>query len=125
MVAGSDALRMGLHSEDELLSRYGGEEFAVLLPGVHEEAAIAAAEALRLRVAGALIEVRGKRIAMTCSVGVCSMTAAQSARPDIAVRRADQALYIAKRAGRNRVVSFDTNTVTEGIEESIRKALHR
>ncbi len=124
IVAAADALRMGLRGDAELLARYGGEEFAVLLPGAHEDAAIAAAEALRLRVAGALIEVRGKRIAMTCSVGVCSMTAGESARPDIAVRRADQALYIAKRAGRNRVVSFDTNAVSEGMEESIRKALY-
>jgi diguanylate cyclase (GGDEF)-like protein len=125
IVAAAEALRMGLRRPGELLARYGGEEFAVLLPGTAEDAAIAAAEALRLRVADASIEVKGKRIAMTCSVGVCSMIAGRDGRPDIAMRRADQALYIAKRAGRNRVVSSDESAIGDGIEESIRKALYR
>lgn len=125
IVTAANALRMALCRDDELLARYGGEEFAVLLPGATEDTAVAAAEALRLRVAAALIEVRGKRISMTCSVGVCSMTAGRGARPDIAVRRADQALYIAKRAGRNRVVSFDVNANGDGLEESFRKAIYR
>jgi diguanylate cyclase (GGDEF)-like protein len=125
IVAAAEALRMGLLRKGELLARYGGEEFSVLLPGVPEDAAIAAAEGLRLRVADALIEVKGKRVAMTCSVGVCSMTASRNARPDIAMRRADQALYIAKRAGRNRVVSSGESGIGDGIEESIRRALHR
>jgi diguanylate cyclase (GGDEF)-like protein len=125
IVAAAEALRMGLRGPGELLARYGGEEFAVLLPGTADDAAIAAAEALRQRVADASIEVKGKRIAMTCSVGVCSMTASRDGRPDIAMRRADQALYIAKRAGRNRVVSSDESTIGDGIEESIRRALYR
>ena len=125
IVAAAEALQVGLRREGELLARYGGEEFAVLLPGTAEDAAIAAAQALRLRVADALIEVKGKRIAMTCSVGVCSMTAEGNGRPDIAMRRADQALYIAKRAGRNRVVSASENSIGDGMEESIRKALYR
>jgi diguanylate cyclase (GGDEF)-like protein len=125
IVAAAEALRAGLRRDRELLARYGGEEFAVLLPGAPEDAAIAAAETLRLRVAEALIEVKGRRIAMTCSVGVCSLIAGPNARPDIAMRRADQALYIAKRAGRNRVVSFDASAIGDGVEESIRKALYR
>jgi diguanylate cyclase (GGDEF)-like protein len=125
IVAAAQALQTGLHRTGELLARYGGEEFAVLLPGTREEAAIAAAEALRLRVADALIEVKGKRVAMTCSVGVCSMTAGRNDPPDIAMRRADQALYIAKRAGRNRVVSSNESAIGEAMEESIRKALYR
>jgi diguanylate cyclase (GGDEF)-like protein len=125
IVAAAEALRMGLRRPGELLARYGGEEFAVLLPGTPEDAAIAAAETLRLRVADASIELKGRRIAMTCSVGVCSMAAGRDGRPDIAMRRADQALYIAKRAGRNRVVSSDESAIGDGIEESIRKALYR
>jgi diguanylate cyclase (GGDEF)-like protein len=125
IVAAAKALRMGLRPQGDLLARYGGEEFAVLLPGLPEDAAIAAGESLRLRVADALIEISGRRVAMTCSVGVCSMTAGRNGRPDIAMRRADQALYIAKRAGRNRVVAFDESAVGEGITESIRKALYR
>lgn len=125
IVAAAEALRMGLRQHGELLARYGGEEFAVLLPRTPEVVAIAAAETLRLRVAEALIEVKGRRIAMTCSVGVCSMPADRNGRPDIAMRRADQALYMAKRAGRNRVVSFDESAIGEGIEESLRKAMYR
>jgi diguanylate cyclase (GGDEF)-like protein len=125
IVAAADALRMGIRRQGELLARYGGEEFAVLLPGATEDAVIAAGAVMRQRVADALIEVNGTRIAMTCSVGVCSMVAGRIGRPDIAMRRADQALYIAKRAGRNRVVSFDESEVGDRMEESIRKALYR
>jgi diguanylate cyclase (GGDEF)-like protein len=125
IVAAAEALRAGLCRPGELLARYGGEEFAILLPGVPEDTAIAAGEALRRRVADALIEVKGKRIAMTCSVGVCSMTADRNGTPDIPMRRADQALYIAKRAGRNRVVALDESANGDGMEESIRKALYR
>jgi diguanylate cyclase (GGDEF)-like protein len=125
IVAAAEALRTGLRPQGDLLARYGGEEFAVLLPGIPEDAAIAAGEALRRRVADVLIEIKGRRVAMTCSVGVCSMTAGRNGRPDIAMRRADQALYIAKRAGRNRVVAYDESATGDGITESIRKALYR
>jgi diguanylate cyclase (GGDEF)-like protein len=125
IVAATEALRSGLRRQHDLVARYGGEEFAVLMPDTAEEMAVVAAETLRLRVAAAIVEASGKRISMTCSIGVCSMQASEDADPDTAMRSADRALYIAKRAGRNRVVSFDGKRLDEGLEESLRKALYR
>jgi diguanylate cyclase (GGDEF)-like protein len=124
IVAAAHALRAELDRERGLLARYGGEEFAVLLPGARDDVAIAMAESLRLRLSEALVEARGTRIRMTCSVGVCSMTATARVRPDVAMRKADQALYIAKRAGRNRVATVG-NGIGDALEESAQRALYR
>jgi diguanylate cyclase (GGDEF)-like protein len=80
----------------ELLARYGGEEFALLLPGVHQPEAARRAEALRAVIAGS-------EAGMTVSVGVAGAVPDVQAEPDSLLRRADAALYAAKRAGRNRV----------------------
>ena len=80
----------------ELLARYGGEEFALLLPGVHPDEALRRAEALRADIAGS-------GIGMTVSIGVASFVPSVQVEPDSLLRRADAALYAAKRGGRNRV----------------------
>jgi diguanylate cyclase (GGDEF)-like protein len=125
IVAATEALQAGLRQQHDLVARYGGEEFAVLMPETSPDTAVAAAETLRQRVAGAVVEANGKRVTMTCSIGVCSMNATRNVEPDVALRSADRALYIAKRAGRNRVVSFDGERIDEVLEESLRKALYR
>ena len=79
----------------DFLARYGGEEFAVLLPGCAGEQAATLAERLRSATPGLL----------TCSVGIALLDAAED--PDSLVRRADAALYAAKRHGRDRVVAAD------------------
>jgi diguanylate cyclase (GGDEF)-like protein len=76
----------------DLLARYGGEEFVVLLPGADGEAAFRAAERIRLACPDC----------ESCSVGIAVMTPGDSAE-DL-LRRADAALYQAKRSGRNRTV---------------------
>ena len=80
----------------ELLARYGGEEFALLLPGVHQAEAMRRAETLRAAIA---VSDAG----MTVSIGVAGFVPEVQADPDSLLRRADAALYAAKRAGRNRV----------------------
>lgn len=80
----------------ELLARYGGEEFALLLPGVHQAEAMRRAEAIR-----AVIAVGDG--GMTVSIGVAGFVPEVQADADSLLRRADGALYAAKRAGRNRV----------------------
>ena len=80
----------------ELLARYGGEEFALLLPGVHPEEALRRAELIRAAIAGS-------DVGMTVSIGVAGGVPDVQAEPDSLLRRADAALYAAKRAGRNRV----------------------
>ncbi|MEY2690253.1 MAG: hypothetical protein RL375_4453 [Pseudomonadota bacterium] len=83
----------------DLLFRTGGEEFMLLLPRVTSEAAQHIAEALRQMVAQAELLPGAS---LTVSIGVASLSAGQDLMAW--VRSADQALYQAKRAGRNRVV---------------------
>ncbi|MBI5054515.1 MAG: diguanylate cyclase [Chloroflexi bacterium] len=87
----------------DLIGRYGGEEFAVLLPETDLPAAHIIAERLRTAVANTPIATqRGGGITLTISLGVAALTAST---PDLAtlLRHADEALYVAKRRGRNRV----------------------
>jgi len=88
------ALRAGT-----LLFRYGGEEFAVLLPGAKPEEGMLVAERLRLAVASGEFE----GITVTVSIGVSQWRRGDGSVP-AALERADRALYEAKRAGRNRTV---------------------
>jgi diguanylate cyclase (GGDEF)-like protein len=80
----------------ELLARYGGEEFALLLPGVHQDEAVRRAEKIRV----ALHEHIGET---TISIGVAGFVPSMQGDSANLLRRADAALYRAKRAGRNRV----------------------
>ena len=80
----------------ELLSRYGGEEFALMLPGVHLEEAQRRGEAVREAMHRNVTET-------TVSIGVAGFVPSVQGEPNSLLRRADAALYRAKRAGRNRV----------------------
>jgi two-component system cell cycle response regulator len=87
----------------DMAARLGGEEFVVVMPDTPPEDAMAAAERLRAKIAESpLAVVGGRAICVTASLGV-----AASIRGDESatlLKRADQALYAAKRDGRNRVV---------------------
>ncbi|MGL6290036.1 MAG: diguanylate cyclase [Silanimonas sp.] len=93
-------LRTDLSVPVEILARYGGEEFTLLLPGATLEAAARRAEHLREIVEHA-------RTGVTVSVGVAVAWPSPIEMPSALLRRADQALYEAKRQGRNRVVCAD------------------
>ncbi|PTR30855.1 diguanylate cyclase (GGDEF)-like protein [Luteibacter sp. OK325] len=86
--------------EHALFSRYGGEEFLLLLPGASPNAASSLAESLRTRIEGAPAPFSGASIAFTTSVGVCTST---NTEIHVLIQAADEALYRAKNAGRNRV----------------------
>jgi diguanylate cyclase (GGDEF)-like protein len=79
----------------------GGEEFAVLLPGMTPAEAIEAAERLRRAVEVLEVMVNGAAVGITISVGVAAGGRADSA---LLMARADAALYSAKGGGRNRVI---------------------
>ncbi|MGK5076945.1 sensor domain-containing diguanylate cyclase [Janthinobacterium sp. HLX7-2] len=87
--------------------RVGGEEFAILLPGTDMAAAAVFAERLRRRVAdSALTTDGGIVISITVSIGMAAM-AGTDAHCDAVLARADEALYRAKRGGRNRIEQND------------------
>jgi diguanylate cyclase (GGDEF)-like protein len=86
----------------DLVGRLGGEEFAVLLPGASEEGAWIVAERLRSAFADAATTVDGLPVHATASVGMSVLNPGQDMNALLDL--ADQALYRAKAAGRNRVV---------------------
>jgi diguanylate cyclase (GGDEF)-like protein len=86
-----------------IVGRYGGEEFALLLPGLSVDA-LAVGEALRAAVGDEPIMTRGGPVAVTISVGVATRRAGDES-PDALLGRADAGLYVAKQGGRNRVVA--------------------
>jgi diguanylate cyclase (GGDEF)-like protein len=85
----------------DLLARYGGEEFAVLLPDADLEEATAIAERLRALIADTEICCEGVSFRVTISIGIAP-TRHEKTLENL-IREADQALYRAKRLGRNRV----------------------
>jgi diguanylate cyclase (GGDEF)-like protein len=86
--------------DGDLVARYGGEEFVVVFQGVSPETAWSRIDALRERLAASPIELGGQAVAVTMSAGVASTTAAYDV--DDLLRQADEAMYAAKRLGRNR-----------------------
>ncbi|MBN8482301.1 MAG: diguanylate cyclase, partial [Xanthomonadales bacterium] len=105
LVAGIAAIRSCLRGED-VLGRFGGEEFVIGLEGHSAEAAEAIGERLREEVEARLAGAGPGAIHVTVSVGLA--VASQFARPtvDALLDAADRAMYAAKAAGRNRVVRY-------------------
>ena len=85
----------------DLVARFGGEEFCMLVPGLPEDAAYGYFEALRQRIAGLRIPVGAEELRVTVSIGVTMVSADDSLSRLIA--EADRCLYLAKAAGRDRV----------------------
>lgn len=106
------ALLSGAVRKVDLVSRYGGEEFAVLLPGADRAAALAAAEALRAAVeAAAMPHGASEAGRVTISVGV-AVFPDDGAELSAIIDAADAALYAAKRAGRNAVRAHEAGMRT-------------
>src|ERR1700694_671306 len=88
----------------DLACRYGGEEFVVIMPETDLAVATMVAERLRRRIASEpfLIQKGARTVEVTISIGIAALGAGDTAAS--VLKRADQALYRAKRDGRNRVV---------------------
>lgn len=107
MLAGVAARLSEVLRSEASLFRYGGEEFAALLPGVARGELAAIGERLRLALAGRPFPVGSAgTLGATCSIGIAEMTARHAGADDL-IADADAALLEAKRAGKNRVAIAD------------------
>jgi diguanylate cyclase (GGDEF)-like protein len=91
--------------EYDILGRYGGEEFLIIMPEIQKQAAVDVANRIRRNIEAHEIELKGgERVAVTASFGVASY-AEDGHSPDDLLIKADERLYKAKWTGKNRVVS--------------------
>jgi len=88
----------------DFVTRYGGEEFAIILPETDQENAFICAERLRKEIAGITVVYDGNRIQRTISIGVACLSAPYPKDIDHFIKMADDALYHAKKTGRNKSV---------------------
>src|SRR5262249_53662299 len=89
----------------DLVCRTGGEGVVIVIPGSDPEGALPAGGRLRARIAARPVQTpRGTLLQATASIGVASLDEANGAL-QVLFKRADQALHVAKRGGRNRVVA--------------------
>lgn len=101
--------------EIDRAGRFGGEEFLLLLPGTVLDAGVTFAERVRKQVEAHTFTFDGTSIQRTASMGVSAWPHPRIRNCDELVRAADDALYVAKETGRNRVVRFDSPEFNEHI----------
>ncbi|RON77440.1 diguanylate cyclase [Pseudomonas fluorescens] len=93
-------LRKRLRGSD-FIARFGGEEFVLLMPATPPAVGAKLLETLRAAIEACPFHFKGERVTITISIGLATFRAGEHS--DLVLKRADQALYRAKNAGRNRV----------------------
>jgi diguanylate cyclase (GGDEF)-like protein len=108
---GDDALRVVakilldiVHRATDLTARYGGEEFAIILPSTDVAGAYLVAEKIRQGIAEQSLDACGQTYSLTVSLGVMGDEPSSGDSADYWLKEADDALYKAKKQGRNQVV---------------------
>ncbi|MGC1465868.1 MAG: GGDEF domain-containing protein [Pseudolabrys sp.] len=102
----------------DFLFRVGGEEFCCLLPHTETEQALRVAERIRRQLEESTVDIAGMAVKVTVSLGIAS-TEAFGYEVETLVRRADMAVYAAKRQGRNKVVVANDGEAIEGAHGSL------
>jgi len=95
--------------DTDVLCRYGGEEFTIIMPQTHQQHAYVLAEHIRILVAKAPVNHDNTVIDMTISLGISSYSGheEQACTRELLIAQADKALYEAKHSGRNKVMLFN------------------
>jgi diguanylate cyclase (GGDEF)-like protein/PAS domain S-box-containing protein len=96
----------------DLIGRYGGEEFVIVMPMTKAQQAHLLAERIRSNVAALRVDTGADPVAVTLSIGIAEFMP-QDESVEAIIRRADEALYMAKQAGRNRTEIFGTDGTGE------------
>jgi two-component system chemotaxis family response regulator WspR len=109
------ALQQTVHRPADLVARYGGEEFVMILPETTEEGALAIAEKMLRNIAALDIPHAESDVTsrVSLSIGIATMTPEEDGLPETLVRAADEALYLAKERGRNRIEIAPTGPLLE------------
>lgn len=103
LCAAAKAMQECFKRGSDVIARYGGEEFTALLPNTPASSARVMAEKLRHQIQALTVAHEGQRLQTTVSIGVAGTVPDFRLSGEILVHEADQALYLAKRSGRNRV----------------------
>jgi diguanylate cyclase (GGDEF)-like protein len=109
--ATAEVIKKSVRTSD-LVIRFGGEEFLVLLIDIHPETSIEIAEKIRITMEQTKVSITGGAISKTISIGVCEFPQDTQSFWE-AIKFADVALYKAKETGRNKVIRFASDMWTE------------
>ncbi len=110
-------MQAGIRQYDSL-GRYGGEEFLILFPGCSEAESYALADRLRKQLSQTEMSVNESPLRITASFGVTTALPGERWTEEALIRKADEALYIAKKSGRNRVEILTYNSEPAGVNAS-------
>lgn len=107
----ANILKKCVTNPSDLAARFGGEEFIIMLPNTDSKTAASIAELIRKNIEKLRMNHEGEQIKFTISIGVATIVPTRIINSSDLNERADQALYLAKEAGRNRVVAADGESV--------------
>ena len=103
LMAVANILKNRINRPDDVICRYGGEEFVVMLPDTEPESARWLAEGMRRKISEHIVELDGSALTLTSSFGVCGVIPEPGLDPLRLIEACDNALYESKHNGRNRV----------------------
>jgi diguanylate cyclase (GGDEF)-like protein len=98
--------------EVDLASRYGGEEFAIIMPHTSKQNACIVARRIARQIEQLEYSFQGEKVRLTASMGVAEVADLQDPNAENLVKASDVALYEAKRAGRNQIVMFEESMLS-------------
>jgi two-component system cell cycle response regulator len=112
------AIVMNTKRDEDIMCRYGGEEFVLILPNTAKEQAVDLLKRIRDQLASQVFEAANEHFQVTFTAGISDVHE-DNAHPQKMVEEADQALYLGKQAGRNQSVLFSPQLVNRHSEQKL------